>query len=87
MKRHHNHITGEPWACLSKIEQGQTLIADGGFTCLIDGEECFVHQDEHFKLFVNCSGGDEDDGNRQGRHYLSGQADDGEHLVGFTVKP
>jgi len=54
--------------------KGAELIADGGFTCLADGDVCKVRKDEH-GLYVACA---------EGKHYLDGQLDeDGENYVGF----
>lgn len=65
------------WAKLSEVKPGDRLIADGGFTCLVNKKSCTVHRDVISReLFVRCD---------DGEHYLAGQADDGEHLIGFTV--
>lgn len=63
---------GNPWAKLSEVKAGDTIVADGGFTCMEPGPK-IVRQAKH-GLCINCVDGD---------HYLSGQADDGEHLVGL----
>ena len=63
---------GRPWAKLSELKVGDIVELDGGFTCQEAGVAT-VHSDEDEKLYFICG---------DGRHYLSGQADDGEHCVG-----
>lgn len=59
---------------LEDVKEGDVLVADGGFTCLKEGERCEVRKDE-VGLYVLCQGG---------KHYLEGQTDDGVTLIGFT---
>lgn len=75
---------GRPWAKLSEVKPGDILIADGGFTCIPEGARLTVREDSD-GLYVPCAGDDADSGHPiiGGQHYLEGQADDGEHLVGF----
>lgn len=69
---------GTPWAKLSDVKEGDVLITDGGFTCMGGGERKVVRRDQSrpdgMQLYLDC---------REGGHYLDGQADDGEHLVGL----
>lgn len=70
---------GREWAKLSDLKVGDKLTMDDGFDdgdgegCGISGKTLVVEQGEH-GLFVPCG---------EGHHYLDGQADDGEHLVGM----
>lgn len=59
---------------LSEIKSGDWLKADGGFTCLKDGQVVSVHVDEA-GLFVPC---------RDGRHYLDGQEGTDGDCVGLA---
>jgi len=67
--------TGKPYAKLSETSAGDHLIADGGFDCLAAGRRVLVEADD-LGLFVACTKG-------RVHHYLDGQADDGEHMVGL----
>lgn len=70
---------------LGDIKEGDTLIADDGFTCLKEGERLPVYSNGH-SLFVYCRGGEERlEAEREHQHYLGGQVsfDDGETIVGF----
>ena len=61
----------------AEVKAGNVLIADGGFTCLQEGQECLV-RDYGKGLYVECSAGE---------HYLDGQlTDDEERYVGFLKK-
>ena len=64
---------GRPWAKLSEVKAGDWLRSDAGFDCLSTEAEVEVQQ-HPTGLFVVCS---------EGMHFIEGQADDGEHLVGF----
>lgn len=68
---------GREWAKLSSLRHGDVVIADGGFTCMPAGQRT-VYKGEDGCLYVSCRSGD---------HLLSGQADDGEHLVGIYPSP
>lgn len=59
---------------LSELKRGDVLIADGGFSCLREGEPVAVQEDPS-GLFVAC---------KDGQHFLSGQTDDGDTLIGLT---
>lgn len=87
------------WARYSELKPGDWLIADGGFTCLYEGEKMLVYQDENGAgLYVACRPPmdfDEDApqppskeqvANRNfERHYLDGQLlDDGDTLIGLV---
>jgi hypothetical protein len=58
---------------LDEVKPGDRLVADGGFTCISDGEVLVVETDD-LGLFVPC---------RAGRHYLDGQEDVDGRLIGF----
>lgn len=64
---------GREWARLSRTKIGDTLVADAGFECLPPGEHQVVANDTG-RLAVRCS---------HGLHFLDGQADDGDHLIGL----
>ena len=59
------------------VNEGDTLIADGGFTCIDEGR-CLLVENSGGGLFIACD---------EGRHFLDGQIDlkDGETLVGLTL--
>ena len=59
---------------LGDVGEGDVLIADGGFTCLREGQHCLVRSDEG-GLWVAC-----DDGS----HMLDGQLNDADEYVGFS---
>jgi hypothetical protein len=59
---------------LIDLKEGDKLVADGGFTCLNEGQIVEVKKDAAGELYVPC---------RSGRHALDGQTDDGETLVGL----
>lgn len=62
--------SGKPWAKLRDAKEGDLLRLDSGFTCAKG--QVKVHKDE-MGMYFPCS---------HGKHYLAGQADDGEHIVG-----
>jgi hypothetical protein len=66
-------VHGREYAKLSELKPGDRLEIDGGFPCIHRGRKRTVRRDEG-GLFVGCL---------SGQHYLDGQADDGEHLVGM----
>jgi hypothetical protein len=79
-----NLITGIVWAREGDVQPGDVLIADGGFTCLKNGQRCVVHLDEATAkthkwpgsgLYVEC---------KDGKHFIDGQLDDGVEYIGFT---
>lgn len=84
---------------IEDVEVGTKLKADGGFTCLCEGEIVTVEKDENGDLFFYCAGADDDGGpnsgaeqgkpatvNRNEKHGLDGQTDeDGEYYVGFYL--
>jgi hypothetical protein len=74
---------------LGDVHAGDRLVADGGFTCLYNGEILTVESDEG-GLFVRCAGprDDQDYGKprtiaRNEKHYLDGQENDDGELVGL----
>lgn len=61
---------------LSEIKPGDILTADGGFTCLKEGETRIVKTDTKTgELYIQCSAT---------RHYLDGQVDDQDNIVGLS---
>lgn len=62
---------GREYAKLSRLRAGGLVELDEGFDCM-SGER-MVHSSKS-GLYVLC---------REGRHYLRGQADNGEDLVGI----
>jgi len=63
---------GRKWARLSQLRPGDTVEIDDGFRCMTAGRHV-VEADED-GLFLPCD---------DGRHYLAGQADAGEHCIGI----
>ena len=61
---------------LTDIQPGDTIIADGGFTCMRAGPT--VVQADNAGLYVKCS---------EGRHYLDGQEDEAGELIGLSAAP
>lgn len=61
---------------LAALELGASLRADGGFTCLRGGAVVIAAADEDGRLYVPCSAG---------RHFLDGQCDDDEVLIGLDL--
>lgn len=49
-----------------KVKTGSVLIADGGFSCLHEGQKCLVKEDEENNLYIDCDDGD---------HYLDYEQD------------
>jgi hypothetical protein len=66
---------GRLWAKMSDMKEGMTIELDSGFTCHAPGEVEVKLADDGF--YFECE---------EGRHYLHGQADDGEHLIGIYMK-
>ena len=60
---------------LLDIHVGSVLVADGGFTCLDEGQKVVVEMASD-ELFVPC---------KKGRHYLSRQLDNQMNLIGLTL--
>lgn len=72
-------VTAPKWAHRDDVKEGDTLIADGGFTCIGHGTELAVLFDEDTArggLFVECA---------DGKHFLAGQLDEGHVYIGFTL--
>ena len=63
------------FAKITDVSAGTALVADGGFTCLRDGEAVTARPDEDGLLYVLCD---------DGRHYLSGQID-GDVYTGLSI--
>lgn len=68
---------------LTDLKPGDVLIADAGFTCLAEGQECEVKQDDS-GLYVICAGSD--DGPGSSHHYLDGQLGKAGECVGLRLK-
>lgn len=66
-------ISSRPWVRMSQVRGGDTVTVDGGFTCMPAHSKHEVREDSS-GLFVFCE---------EGKHFLDGQADDGEHIIGF----
>ncbi len=67
-------LSGRPWLRLADAKAGQMIETDAGFTCIGAGEKTEILADANGGLYFICE---------DGTHYLSGQADDGEHCVGL----
>jgi len=72
-------MTGtKTFAKVSEVEEGTVLVADGGFTCLKDGDEREAKKGLGGDLYIDCSAGE---------HYLVGQLDEGgNEYVGLSLK-
>lgn len=64
-------IAGRKWALLSQMKEGATIYLDTGFTCAGSGPRKV--KSDGGRLYFDCV---------DGKHWLEGQADDGEHLIG-----
>ncbi len=62
---------------LKEIKAGDILAADGGFTCLQEGEELEVKLDGEGSKFVECE---------QGCHFLDGQENEDGEITGFLKR-
>lgn len=66
--------TRRPYFKLSEVKEGQQIELDDGFTCARPGpSELILGKHGLYFLCNECE------------HYISGQADDGEHCVGVYV--
>ena len=72
-------MTGGPAIlAIDAVKVGDLLRADGGFTCLNDGELCLVHEGPSGGLYVEC---------RSGQHFLDGQINEaGTAYTGFWME-
>lgn len=77
---------GRPYAKLSELKAGDWAELDDGFTCAPAGP-VLLQADDKGKLYFACCGEhDHDEGiEANERHYVAGQADDGEHCVGVYI--
>lgn len=64
---------GRSYAKLSEVKAGDILETDEGFTCVPKGTH-LVMKHPQLGYFINCT---------KGQHYIDGQADDGETLIGM----
>jgi hypothetical protein len=60
----------------NEVTLGTVLVADGGFTCLREGDHRTVVHDPNGDLAIACDAG---------FHTLDGQLDDGDEYIGFTL--
>ena len=60
------------YAKLSTLHPGDTVSLDPGFTCHPAGK-VVLQADDRMQLYFDCT---------EGKHFIAGQADDGEHCVG-----
>ena len=60
---------------LNDVRAGDTLVADGGFTCLREGDRRVVKAAPNGRLFIECDAS---------RHDLVGQLDHDGALVGLS---
>lgn len=63
---------GRPYLKLAEAAVGKMVKVDGDFTCLAPWSEHAIEHDGD-GAFIRCS---------DGKHHLSGQADDGENCIG-----
>lgn len=63
---------GRAWLKLSEAKAGQHVELDDGFTCRASGVAKLEAEGE--ALYFKCA---------DSKHFISGQADDGEHCVGI----
>lgn len=61
------------YARIAEVKAGDTLLADGGFTCMSEGIVTVEEDDDG--LFVRCG---------EGKHYLDGQAE-GDVYIGLSL--
>ena len=66
-------LHGRDYAKLSKLGVGDKIELDAGFTCHCKGTT-YVRLDKHRQLYFLCD---------EAHHILSGQADNGEDLIGI----
>lgn len=78
---------------LDDLKPGDKLVADGGFTCLYEGEVVTVQKDGSGELFVMCAGekpgqdyGKPQTTKRTGQHGLDGQCGENGECVGLFRK-
>jgi hypothetical protein len=66
-------LAGRPWAKLSELHDLSLIELDTGFDCA-SGKKCVYEDPESKRLYFPC---------KHGRHWIDGQTDDGEHLIGI----
>jgi len=65
------------WAKKSEVKPGDTLVADGGFTCIEAGARLIVERRCYSsELYVRCA---------LGSHSLDGHLNEASEYVGFTL--
>lgn len=70
---------GWPYARLSEVKEGDILCTDDGFPCMTENRHVVKRDHNPMKgtvssLYITC---------KSGKHFLEGQADDGENLIGL----
>lgn len=73
---------GKPWAHKDRIKEGDTVKADGGFTCIAKDASLTVKSDpakgdEFDSLYIDCRC------EETAKHFLNGQADEDGALIGL----
>lgn len=69
---------GREYAKLSQLKPGDCLQADSGFECMSPRELFEVKQHDCGELYINC---------RDGKHFLVGQTDNNEDIIGLYYCP
>lgn len=59
------------FAKASEVNVGDTLEADGGFTCLCEGDRKPVMKNVDNRLYIECN---------EGKHFLEGQEENGVYI-------
>lgn len=79
-------LNGRPYARREAVKPGDFLVADGGFTCMSEGERKQVRADKKGhgfeRLFIVCDW-NEDGTRHRHRHYLAGQDEGDGGLIGL----
>jgi hypothetical protein len=79
-------IQGNRYAHETSCKPGDIVIADGGFTCIPEGQKCKVRADK-VGLYIMCQGDDTEEPvpgkPRHHRHYLVGQLNVAGEYVGL----
>lgn len=69
-----HNTSGRPYAKLSELKELDTVEVDGDFDCFNAGDQRKVFRNsDDGQLFICCA---------EGQHFLRGQADDGDTLIG-----
>lgn len=76
MNKATHDTNGVEWAKLSELKPYELVKLDGSFTCRSAGKARL--SSDAGGLYFKCS---------EGKHYISGQADDGDHCIGIYRLP